>query len=57
MGIQRRAAEPAGITNTSGQPEIVLEIDGMTISMAPPASTAQPAAPDADDREPTKGDD
>jgi hypothetical protein len=37
MGIQRRVAEPVSITNTSGQPEIVLEIDGLTISMAPPA--------------------
>ena len=37
MGIQRNSTRPAGITNASGQPEIVLEIDGLTISMAPPA--------------------
>jgi uncharacterized protein (DUF1810 family) len=36
MGIQRRAGEPAGITNASGQPEIVLELNGLTLSMAPP---------------------
>ena len=44
MGIQRRVTEPASITNTSGQPEIVLEIDGLTISMAPPAA-AEPRQP------------
>jgi hypothetical protein len=37
VGIQRRTSEPVGITNASGQPEIVLEIDGLTLSMAPPA--------------------
>ena len=36
MGITRRATEPQGVTNTSGQPEIVLEIEGLTLSMAPP---------------------
>lgn len=52
MGIQRRVSEPVSITNTSGQPEIVLEIDGLTISMAPPAKAEpQPAAePEQDDR-------
>jgi hypothetical protein len=40
MGIQRKSAEPAGITNASGEPEIVLEIDGLVISMAPPAQPA-----------------
>jgi hypothetical protein len=49
MAIQRKIAEPAGITNTSGQPEIVLEIDGLVISMAPPSSVpAEPERP-ADD--------
>jgi hypothetical protein len=48
MGIQRKSAEPVGITNASGQPEIVLEIDGLVISMTPPA---QPAP------EPTSGED
>ena len=37
MAIQRKSAQPAGITNESGQPEIVLEINGLTLSMTPPA--------------------
>ena len=48
MGIQRNSANPAGITNASGQPEIVLEIDGLVVSMAPPAKPAP---------EPTSGED
>ena len=50
MGIQNKAAKPAGITNASGQPEIVLEIDGLTITMAPPG---KPAAAVPNDDEPT----
>ena len=37
MAIQRKSVQPAGITNESGQPEIVLEINGLTLSMTPPA--------------------
>jgi hypothetical protein len=37
MPISRKSTKPVGITNASGQPEIVLEIDGLTISMAPPS--------------------
>ena len=48
MGIQNKAAKPAGITNASGQPEIVLEIDGLTITMAPPPKTDAPATTDDD---------
>ncbi|MEY2523095.1 MAG: hypothetical protein QOJ66_1660 [Ilumatobacteraceae bacterium] len=40
MAIQRKSAQPAGITNESGQPEIVLEINGLTLSMTPPATDA-----------------
>jgi hypothetical protein len=40
MAIQRKSAQPAGITNESGQPEIVLEINGLTLSMTPPAKDA-----------------
>ena len=40
MAIQRKSAQPAGITNESGQPEIVLEINGLTLSMTPPANDA-----------------
>ena len=47
MGIQRKIPEPVSITNTSGQPEIVLEIDGLVISMMPPGPTA-PAAADTE---------
>lgn len=50
MAIQRKVPKPVSITNESGQPEIVLEIDGLTLSMTPPAS-AQPAA-EADKKEP-----
>ena len=52
MGIQRRITEPASITNTSGQPEIVLEIDGLTISMAPPAKQEPAATAEATEDEP-----
>ena len=37
MSIQRKSSKPAGITNESEQPEIVLEIEGLTLSMTPPA--------------------
>jgi hypothetical protein len=40
MAIQRKSAQPVGITNESGQPEIVLVINGLTISMTPPAKDA-----------------
>jgi hypothetical protein len=36
MAIRSRSMAPATITNESGQPEIVLEIDGLTLSMTPP---------------------
>lgn len=48
MAVQRKIADPVGITNASGQPEIVLEIDGLVISMAPPSSTPSPAPADPD---------
>jgi hypothetical protein len=46
MAVTRRATEPQGVTNASGQPEIVLEIEGLTLSMAPPAAAAPDAAAD-----------
>ena len=49
MAIQRKSTKPVGITNESGQPEIVLEIDGLTLSMTPPAQAA-PADPKDDDK-------
>ena len=52
MGIQRKIPEPVSITNTSGQPEIVLEINGLVISMTPPGPAAPPAAdPETDPAE------
>ncbi|MBI4932475.1 MAG: hypothetical protein HY828_01275 [Actinobacteria bacterium] len=40
MSITRKNQAPVGITNTTGEPEIVLEIDGLVLSMKPPASAA-----------------
>ena len=55
MGILRKIPEPASITNTSGQPEIVLEIDGLVISMTPPGpATDAPPDPEADPTEGTR---
>ena len=56
MGIQRNSARPVGITNASGQPEIVLEIDGLTISMAPPGQPTPPAPNDDGERDADEGD-
>jgi hypothetical protein len=54
MAIQRKSAQPAGITNESGQPEIVLEINGLTLSMTPPATdaTKEPDDDNTDNPEP-----
>lgn len=51
MAVQRNSAQPAGITNASGQPEIVLELDGLVLSMTPPGSAAATADSDDDDDE------
>ncbi len=56
MAIQRKSDRPVGITNASGQPEIVLEIDGLTLSMTPPGQATEPASNDDDDDEDRKGD-
>jgi hypothetical protein len=45
MPIARKSTKPAGITNESGQPEILLEVNGLKLSLTPPASVAAgPAA-------------
>lgn len=44
-----------GITNESGQPEIVLEIDGLTISMTPPGQGVPAEPHDDDEVDPSKG--
>ena len=54
MAVQRKIAKPVGITNESGQPEIVLEIDGLTISMTPPGTAAAPVPPDGGESKPEK---
>ena len=41
MSISRKVSDPVGIVNSSGQPEIVIELDGLVLSMKPPA--AEPA--------------
>ena len=48
MSIRSRAAKPVSITNESGQPEIVLEIDGLTLSMTPPIKDEPPVDPSAE---------
>lgn len=54
MAVQRNSAQPAGITNASGQPEIVLELDGLVLSMTPPGPAA---AGSEDDEAPEAPDD
>lgn len=49
MAVQRNSAQPAGITNASGQPEIVLELDGLVLSMTPPGPAATATESEADD--------
>src|SRR3954451_252394 len=49
MPISRKSTKPVGITNSSGQPEIVLEIDGLTISMAPPSRGVDGASTEGDE--------
>jgi hypothetical protein len=49
MSISRKISEPAGIVNASGQPEIVIELDGLVLSMKPPAAEPTAAADDAGD--------
>jgi hypothetical protein len=52
MAVQRKSTKPVGITNESGQPEIVLEIDGLTISMTPPGAAPAQVPTEGDAREP-----
>jgi hypothetical protein len=53
MAIQRKSTQPAGITNASGQPEIVLEIEGLTLSMTPPSPAAADEPVDDDEADPS----
>ena len=49
--IARRSTKPAGIINQSGEPEIVVKVGDLTISMTPPAA-AKPAPKQAEPAEP-----
>ena len=49
----RKSVKPVYITNSLGDPEIVLEIGGMTLSMTPPPSASTPAAAAAPPADPT----
>jgi len=44
MAISKKSDKPAGITNASGEPELVLDIEGLTLSFAPPAKPEPPTA-------------
>jgi hypothetical protein len=55
MSISRKSQAPVGIVNASGQPEIVLELDGLVLSMKPPASADDVAADVAEASEPEAG--
>ena len=46
MAISRKSDAPVGVTNAAGEPEIVLELDGLVLSMKPPAA-APPETPGA----------
>jgi hypothetical protein len=52
MGVIRKSTKPAGIVNESGQPKIVVELDGFTVSLTPPPKAAEKRAgdPDTDDK-------
>lgn len=49
MSISRKTQTPVGIVNASGQPEIVIELDGLVLSMKPPAADAPADDADEDD--------
>ena len=48
MALERKSSKPAGITDASGQPHIVIEIAGLTISAAPPAKRRDASGDDAE---------
>lgn len=48
MAISRKSEAPSGVTNTAGEPEILLELDGLVLSMKPPAAPTSEAQPSAD---------
>ena len=46
VALERKSSKPAGISDASGQPYIVIEIAGLTISAAPPAKHRDPSGND-----------
>jgi hypothetical protein len=48
MAIQKKSTKPAGITNESGEPEIVLAIGDKVFSMHPPKAAAAREAEESD---------
>ena len=46
MAIRSKSVKPVSITNESGQPEIVLEINGLTLSMTPPPTDEAQVEPE-----------
>jgi hypothetical protein len=57
MSVHRKSSRPTGITNEAGEPEIVLEIEGLTLSMTPPGRAATDPPNDADEAKPDTDDD
>lgn len=45
MAIRSKSVKPVSITNESGEPEIVLQINGLTLSMNPPNADGTPPKP------------
>jgi len=56
MSVHRKSSRPTGITNEAGEPEIVLQIEGLTLSMTPGREAADPSN-DADEAKPDTDDD
>jgi hypothetical protein len=48
MAVERKIAKPVGVTNESGEPEIVVTIEGLTFSMTPPPPAVKPVRADDD---------
>lgn len=57
MSISRKTQAPAGIVNASGQPEIVIELDGLVLSMKPPGGGDTEPVADRTDTDDTEDDD
>ena len=47
MAISRKSDAPSGVTNASGEPEIVIELNGLVLSMKPPTSPTAASEPEA----------